>query len=75
MSIALDATYSLGENLSGVGVYSREILFGLTKAHPSEKFLFYYRLHRFLRSLRDALPPNARPRLLARSPGAICSTR
>jgi glycosyltransferase involved in cell wall biosynthesis len=67
--IALDATYSLGENLSGVGVYSREILFGLTQAHPNEKFLFYYRPHRFLRSLRDALPPNARRRLLARSPG------
>ena len=29
MTIALDATYSLGRNLSGVGVYSREILFGL----------------------------------------------
>jgi O-antigen biosynthesis alpha-1,2-mannosyltransferase len=68
VSIALDATYSLGENLSGVGVYSREILFGLAKAHPSEKFLFYYRPHRFLRSLRDALPPNARRRLLTRSP-------
>ena len=24
--IALDATYSVGENLSGVGVYSRELL-------------------------------------------------
>ena len=29
MKIALDATYSLGENLSGVGVYSREMLAGL----------------------------------------------
>ena len=29
MHIALDATYSLDRNLSGVGVYSLEVLFGL----------------------------------------------
>ena len=34
MKIALDATYSLDRNLSGVGVYSRDILYGLAKAHP-----------------------------------------
>ena len=34
MKIALDATYSLGRNLSGVGVYSRQILSGLAGAHP-----------------------------------------
>jgi O-antigen biosynthesis alpha-1,2-mannosyltransferase len=68
--IALDATYSLDENLSGVGVYSREILFGLAKAHPSEKFLFYYRPHRVLRSLGEALPPNAGRRVLVGAPRA-----
>lgn len=60
----LDATYSLGENLSGVGVYSREMLFGLARAHPEQRFRFHYRPHRFLKSLRDTLPPNASRRLL-----------
>lgn len=68
MSVALDATYSLGRNLSGVGVYSRKILFGLAAAHPDEQFYFHYRPHRFLRSLQDTLPPNAHRRLLHNAP-------
>lgn len=64
MHIALDATYSLGPNLSGVGVYSREILFGLARSHPQDRFLFCYRPHRFLRAFRDALPANAARRIL-----------
>ena len=63
--IALDATYSIGEALSGVGLYSREILLGLTAAHPETRFDFCYRGHRYLRARREALPPNARRRLLA----------
>lgn len=68
MPIALDATYSLGRNLSGVGVYSREILYGLARAYPDEKFLYCYRAHRFLRSLGESLPSNASRRLLTVSP-------
>jgi glycosyltransferase involved in cell wall biosynthesis len=64
LKIALDATYSLGRNLSGVGVYSREILFGLARAHPEARYLFCYRPHRFLRSFSDRLPRNVRRRLL-----------
>ena len=64
MKIALDATYSLGRNLSGVGVYSREILFGLARAHPEAGYLFCYRPHRFLRSFSDRLPANVARRLL-----------
>ena len=64
MKIALDATYSLGRDLSGVGVYSRAILDGLTRAHPEASFLFCYRPHRFLRSFAERLPPNANRRLL-----------
>jgi O-antigen biosynthesis alpha-1,2-mannosyltransferase len=64
LKIALDATYSLGRNLSGVGVYSREILFGLARAHPEAGYLFCYRSHRFLRSYSDSLPRNVRRRLL-----------
>ncbi len=70
MTIALDATYSLGKNLSGVGVYSREMLFGLARAHPDEKFRFCYRPHRFLRSFHDTLPKNASRRLLRGAPAA-----
>jgi glycosyltransferase involved in cell wall biosynthesis len=67
-TIALDATYSVGRNLSGVGVYSREIATTLARAHPESRFLFCYRPHRFLRSFSTPLPANARRRLLA--PGA-----
>jgi glycosyltransferase involved in cell wall biosynthesis len=62
--VALDATYSIGNNLSGVGVYSREILFGLARAHPDTRFQFCYRPHRFVRSFREELPPNCRRFLL-----------
>jgi glycosyltransferase involved in cell wall biosynthesis len=70
VNIALDATYSLGRNLSGVGVYSREILFGLARSHPQDDFLFCYRPHRFLRSFRDVLPRNAARRVLQGAPKA-----
>jgi glycosyltransferase involved in cell wall biosynthesis len=64
LKIALDATYSLDRHLSGVGVYSREILFGLARAHPESEFLFCYRPHRFFRSFSDSLPPNCARSLL-----------
>lgn len=64
MRIALDATYSLGKELSGVGVYSREILAGLARAHPEARFCFCYRPHRFLRSFAGGIPPNCSRRLL-----------
>ena len=59
MNIALDATYSLGGELSGVGVYSRELLAGLAAAHSEARLQFCYRPHRFLRSFRSRLPANA----------------
>ncbi len=64
MKIALDATYSVGRHLSGVGVYSREILYGLAGAHPEARFVACYRPHRLLRSFRDPMPRNCRRRLL-----------
>ena len=36
MTVALDATYSLGDDLSGVGVYSRELMAGLARAQLNE---------------------------------------
>jgi glycosyltransferase involved in cell wall biosynthesis len=65
LHIALDATYSVGATLSGVGLYSHEILMGLAAAHPDVRFDFCYRPHRYLRARRAALPSNARRRLLA----------
>ncbi len=65
MTIALDATYSIGDELSGVGLYSREMLAGLAAAHPETRFDFYYRAHRYLRSRGLKFPANSRRRLLA----------
>jgi len=62
VTIALDASYSTGDELSGVGLYSREILWGLAAAHPEQRFDFWYRPHRYLRA--SGLPRNARRRLL-----------
>lgn len=53
-----------------MGVYSRRILWGLAAAHPEQRFQFCYRTHRLLRSLRDALPPNAQRRWLRGAPRA-----
>lgn len=64
MRIALDATYSIGENLSGVGLYSERMLAGLAAAYPGAAFLWCYRPHRFLRSLGRRLPANCSRRLL-----------
>jgi len=45
-------------------VYSREILFGLARARPGERFLYCYRPHRLWKSLADTLPSNASRRWL-----------
>lgn len=74
MTIALDATYSIGNALSGVGLYSRELLLGLAAAHPEVRFRFCYRAHRYFRSWREPLPSNARRKLLAEPWGARGAT-
>lgn len=45
-------------------MYSREILRGLAQLHPDQRFRWYYRPHRLLRSFREALPPRCARRLL-----------
>ena len=64
MRIALDATYAIGSDLSGVGLYSREILSGIAGLNPEVRFDFCCRPHRYSR--RSQLPdaPNAHPSLL-----------
>ena len=64
MRIALDATYAIGEELSGVGLYSREILGGLAALRPEVRFEYWLRPHRFFRAADLAARPNARRRLL-----------
>jgi len=71
VTVALDATYSIGDEISGVGVYSRELMGGLTGAHPEARFFYCYRPHRFLRSWRERLPRNARRALLTEGPGIL----
>jgi glycosyltransferase involved in cell wall biosynthesis len=64
LPIALDATYSAGTQLTGVGVYCREIMHGLSSSHPEERFRWLYRPHRYLRSWRDTIPQNCSRRIL-----------
>lgn len=40
----------MGRNLSGVGVYSRELLAGLAVAHPEARYLYCFRPHRLARA-------------------------
>ena len=65
MTIALDATYSIGDEISGVGVYSRALLSGLAADHADIRFDYCYRAHRYLRAWSESLPRNAHRRLLA----------
>lgn len=67
VTLALDATYAAGEALTGVGVYSRELLWGLAASHPEARILFCYRPHRFLKALFAPHPVNASRRLLSYS--------
>ena len=63
MRIALDATYSVDPQPSGIAIYSRELLDGLAQMFPSGEFFHYYRLKQF----KDALHPkfgNVHRRLL-----------
>jgi len=65
MTIALDATYSLGRNPSGIAVYCSRIIEALVRAAPQEHFLLCYRSNRFFRALASRRPaPNCSRRLL-----------
>jgi glycosyltransferase involved in cell wall biosynthesis len=55
----LDVTYTLDPSPSGVALYSREIAFGLARAHRDSRFTFYFRPHRYFKSFGAQLPPNA----------------
>ena len=57
MPIAVDATYSLDPELTGIGVYSRRLLHGLATAHPETRFRWCYRSHRWLTAFQQEAPP------------------
>ena len=57
MNIGLDATYSIGRELSGVGVYCRTMVEGLAQHLPADRLRYYYRPHTLLRGLRTPQHP------------------
>ncbi len=66
MRVALDATYSVDSQPSGIAVYSQEILNGLAKAYPADEFLHCYRPKQFLRTKKLYLKNVQRSLLLGR---------
>lgn len=70
MRIALDATYSVGSALSGVGVYSREILHGLAAIDPSTEWEWFYRWQGYRRTRSHVFPSGVRRRLLTDTLGS-----
>jgi O-antigen biosynthesis alpha-1,2-mannosyltransferase len=69
LRIALDATYSLGDSLSGVGVYSRELLKGLAATDFAEGWDWFYRSQRYWRARLQKHPRNVRVRRLSDTSG------
>lgn len=68
--IALDASYSLDRQPTGVGVYSQRLLRGLAATHADTPFAWCYRAHRFWSADREGAsgrPSNCHARLLLES--------
>lgn len=63
MRIALDATYRVDPQPTGIAVYSNALLNGLACEYPEDTFLHCYRPKQFLRPAHDSRP-NVRRRLL-----------
>lgn len=56
MRIALDATYNVDAQPSGIAVYSRELLDGLSSTYPEDYFVHAYRPKQFVRSPKTGTP-------------------
>lgn len=48
--VGVDATYSVGKQLSGVGKYSLRLMDGLVRLHKGPRLRRYYRPHRWVRA-------------------------
>ncbi len=64
MRVALDASYSVDAQPSGIAVYSRELLDGLSSASPQDYFVHAYRPKQFARAKRPSMPNVRRTILL-----------
>jgi glycosyltransferase involved in cell wall biosynthesis len=64
LTVVIDATYSIGDEISGIGVYSREIIARLAERLADQTVLLAYRPHRVLRALRTPVPPRCKRRIL-----------
>ena len=62
--IGIDAGNSLDRPPTGVAVYARNLVRELARAHPDERFAWFYRSNRYLRSLGSKPPANVTRRLL-----------
>ncbi len=51
MRVALDATYAEDPNPTGVGLYARRLLDGLSEAYPADEFLHCFRFRHFRKNL------------------------
>ena len=63
MRIALDATYSIDPQPSGIAIYSRELMQGLAIQHPDDRFDHCYRPKQLRKAPRPSAA-NVRNRLL-----------
>ena len=70
MRVALDATYSVDLQPSGIAVYSQHILNGLAEEYPQDQFTHCYRPKQFRRAPKPALPNVTRKILLPFGPSA-----
>lgn len=64
MFVALDATYLVDPHPSGIAIYSHELLDGLARSHPQDRFLHLYRLKQYRRSAPSAFQNVGRRLLL-----------
>lgn len=64
MRVALDATYSVDSQPSGIAVYSNHLLSGLAAAYPAHRFLHCYRPKQFRLAPRPAYTNVSRALLL-----------
>jgi glycosyltransferase involved in cell wall biosynthesis len=66
--VALDATYTIDSQPSGIAIYSQHMLHGLATQYPADKFTYCYRPRQFLQATSPALPNTGKAILLPRLP-------
>lgn len=68
MRVALDATYSVDSQPSGIAVYSQHLLQGLATHYPADRFTYCYRPKQFFQAASPELPNASKAILLAGLP-------